>query len=92
VHGATRSPAGHTGRSQRVLRKLRARKETVGIMILGFWQFGWVLGSRADEMARDRANLAVAQALAPVCAAKFFAQPDSPAKLTELKKLTSEYA
>jgi hypothetical protein len=60
-------------------------------MLLGFWQFGWMLGSKADEMARDRSNLAVAEALAPVCAAKFFAQPDAPAKLAELKKLTSDY-
>ena len=63
----------------------------IAIMILGFWQFGWVLGSKADEMARARANLAVAQALAPICAAKFFAQPDATAKLAALKKLTSDY-
>jgi hypothetical protein len=64
----------------------------VGIMILGFWSFGWMLSSKADQMARDQANTAVAAALAPVCAAKFFAQTDAPAKFDELKKLTSEYA
>ena len=63
----------------------------VGIMILGFWSFGWVLGSKADQMATDRANTAVAEALAPVCAAKFFAQADAPAKLADLKKMTSDY-
>ena len=63
-----------------------------GIMILGFWEFGWVLGSKADLMARDQANTAVAAALAPVCAAKFFAQPDAPGKLADLKQLTSDYA
>jgi hypothetical protein len=63
----------------------------IGITVLGFWQFGWVLGSKADEMAHDQANRAVAEALAPVCAAKFFAQPDASAKLGDLKKLTSEY-
>ena len=63
-----------------------------GIMILGFWEFGWVLGSKADLMARDQANTAVAEALAPVCAAKFFAQPDAPGKLADLKQLTSDYA
>jgi hypothetical protein len=63
----------------------------IGISILGFWQFGWVLASKADQMARDRASVAVAEALAPVCAAKFFAQPDAPAKLAELKHLTSDY-
>jgi hypothetical protein len=63
----------------------------IGIMILGFWQFGWVLGSKADLMARDRANIAVADALAPVCAARFFAQSDATAKLADLKKLTLDY-
>jgi hypothetical protein len=61
------------------------------VMVLGFSQFGWVLGSKAEQMARDRANTAVAEALAPVCAAKFLAQPDATAKLAELKKLTSDY-
>ena len=55
------------------------------IMVVGFWQFGWVLGSKADQMARDRASTAVAEALAPVCAAKLFAQPDAPARVADLK-------
>src|SRR5207237_4587973 len=38
----------------------------IAIMVLGFWQFGWVLGSKADQMARDRASTAVAEALARV--------------------------
>jgi hypothetical protein len=59
-------------------------------VILGFAQFGWVLGSKAEQMASDRASTAVA--VAPVCTGKFFAQADAPAKLVELKKLTSEYA
>jgi hypothetical protein len=63
----------------------------IGIVVLGFWQFGWVLGSKAEVMARDRAVTAVAVALAPVCAAKFFAQLDATAKLGDLKKLTSDY-
>lgn len=63
----------------------------VGIIVLGFWQFGWVLGSKAEEMAHDRAISATADALAPVCAAKFFAQSDATAKLGDLKKLASDY-
>ena len=62
------------------------------IMILGFWQFGWVLASKADQMAHDQSSVAVAEALAPVCAAKFFAQADAPAKLADLKKLPSGYS
>jgi hypothetical protein len=64
----------------------------VSIMILGFWAFGWMLGSKAEQLAVDRANDAVAVALAPSCVAKFQAQADAPAKLAELKKLTSDYA
>ncbi len=63
----------------------------VGITVLGFWQFGWVLGSKAEQMARDQASAAVAEALAPVCAAKFFAQSDAVAKFADLKKLASDY-
>jgi hypothetical protein len=61
------------------------------IMVLGSWQFGWVLGSTADQMARDRASTAVAEAVAPVCAAKFLAQPGAPAKVADLNKLRSDY-
>ena len=64
----------------------------VGIMILGFWQFGWVMAGKADQMAQERSNAAVAEALAPICAAKFFAQNDAPGKLADLRKLTSDYA
>jgi hypothetical protein len=64
----------------------------VVIMILGFWQFGWVLASKAEQMAREQSNTAVAEALAPVCAANFFAQADAAAKLADLKKLTSDYS
>ena len=63
----------------------------IAIMVLGFWKFGWVLGSKADQMARDRASTAVAEALAPVCAAKFLAQADAPARVADLKKLRSDY-
>ena len=64
----------------------------VGIMILGFWAFGWVLGSKAEQMALDRANDAVAVALGPACVAKFQAQADAPAKLAELRGLPKGYA
>jgi hypothetical protein len=48
-------------------------------------------GSKADQMARDRANTAVAEALAPMCAAKLFAQTDATAQPADLKKLPSDY-
>lgn len=64
----------------------------IGIMILGFSQFGWMLGSKAELLAQERANSAVAVAMASVCAGKFFAQTDSAANLAALKKLTADYA
>ncbi|HEX3860493.1 MAG TPA: hypothetical protein VHY35_02240 [Stellaceae bacterium] len=64
----------------------------IGIMIIGFWQFGWMLAGKADQMAQERANTAVAEALAPVCAARFFAQTNATAKLADLRKLTSDYS
>lgn len=64
----------------------------VAIMVLGFAQFGWVLGSKAEQMAREQANSAVAVALASVCADRFFAQADSAAQLAQLKLLKMDYA
>ena len=63
----------------------------IGITALGFSQFGWMLSSKAELMAQDRASVAVAKAMGPVCAAKFMAQTDAPAQLAALKKLSSEY-
>jgi hypothetical protein len=63
----------------------------VAIMILGFSEFGWMLTSKAQGIANDRSMTAVAEALAPVCAARFFGQPDATAKLADLKKLPSDY-
>lgn len=64
----------------------------VVIIILGFSQFGWMLGSKAEELATQRANRAVAVAMASVCSDKFFAQADSAANLEALKKLRMDYA
>ena len=64
----------------------------VGLMIIGFSQFGWMLGSTAEQIARERSNSAVASTLASVCAGRFFAQADSAAKLAELEKLRMDFA
>ena len=61
----------------------------IGIMILGFWQFGWVTGGTAKQMADARAETAVTQALTPICTASFGKQADAAGKLAELKKLSS---
>jgi hypothetical protein len=51
-----------------------------------------MLSSKAEQMAREQANSAVAVALASVCAGKFFAEADSATKLAQLKLLKMDYA
>ena len=52
----------------------------VATIVVGFYWGGWSLGSTADKMAKERSELAVVAALAPVCADKFRALPDAEAK------------
>ncbi len=59
----------------------------VATMFVGFYWGGWSLGSTADKMARERSELAVIAALAPVCADKFRALPDADAKKAALSKI-----
>jgi hypothetical protein len=58
-------------------------------MFVGFYWGGWSLGSTADKMAKERSDLAVVSALAPVCADKFRALPDADAKKVALSKVDS---
>ena len=61
----------------------------VATMFVGFYWGGWSLGSTADKMAKERSELAVIAALAPVCADKFRALPDAHAKQAALSKIES---
>jgi len=61
----------------------------VGIMIIGFSWWGWVLGSTAETMARERADAAVVAALTPICVENFLKQPDAAVKLADLQKTSS---
>jgi hypothetical protein len=54
----------------------------IGIMILGFAWGGWVLGSTAERMAKERSDSMAVSLLAPVCVDHFMAQPE---KLTEFR-------
>jgi hypothetical protein len=63
----------------------------IAMTIVGFWGLGWTLGSTAERMARDRAEVATVAALAPVCVARFEAQPDAVAKLAEFKKVSTSW-
>jgi len=61
----------------------------VATMFVGFYWGGWSLGSTADKMAKQRSELAVVTALAPVCVDKFRALPDAEAKQAALSKVES---
>ena len=59
----------------------------VATIAVGFIWGGWSLGSTADKMAKERSEVAVVAALAPVCADKFRALPDAEAKKVALSKV-----
>ena len=61
----------------------------VMISVLGFSTFGWTLGGTAERMAKERAQTAVVDALAPMCVERFRQQADAPAKMTEFNKALS---
>ena len=61
----------------------------VATMFVGFYWGGWSVSSTADKMAKERSELAVVAALAPVCADKFRALPDVAAKTVALSKVES---
>ena len=61
----------------------------VATIVVGFYWGGWSLGSTADKIAKQRTELAVIAALAPVCAEKFSALPDADVKKAALSKIDS---
>ena len=61
----------------------------IATIFVGFYWGGWSLGSTADRIAKERSDLAVVAALAPVCADKFRALPDAEAKKVALSKVDS---
>jgi hypothetical protein len=61
----------------------------LGITILGFAWWGWVLGSTAERLAKERADGAVTAILVPICVEKFMGQADAAAKLAAFQKTAS---
>ena len=59
------------------------------ISVAGFSSFGWTLGSTAERMAKERAQTAVVDVLAPICVERFQHQTDAATKLIEFKKVSS---
>jgi hypothetical protein len=61
----------------------------VGIIIIGFAWWGWVLGSTAERMAKERADGAVTAILVPICVERFMGQADAAVKLAEFQRSAS---
>ncbi len=61
----------------------------VATMFVGFYWGGWSLNSTAQKMAAEKSSAAVVSVLAPVCAEKFRALPDTDAKQAALIKVNS---
>ena len=61
----------------------------IGIFIVGFSSLGWTFSGTAEQMANQRAEVAVVAALAPICVAQFEAQADAAIKLVAFKKIAS---
>src|SRR6202040_3201494 len=61
----------------------------VATIFVGFYWGGWSLGSTVEKIAKERSELAVVAALAPVCVDKFRALPDAEAKKIALSKVES---
>ena len=58
-------------------------------MIIGFAWGGWVTGRTARTIAKDLAEDAVVDRLAPICVTQFNQDPAKAAKLAELKETSS---
>jgi hypothetical protein len=61
----------------------------VATIVVGFGWGGWTLGGTAKRMADSQASSAVVAALAPICVAQFQSAGDAPARLAELKKIST---
>lgn len=59
------------------------------VALIGFSAGGWVTAGTAETLATQRATKSVVAALAPICVENFKRSNDAPAKLAELKKISS---
>ena len=59
------------------------------LAIIGFALGGWVTGNTAQNMAKEMADKAVVDRLAPICVAQFQQDPKKKEHLDELKATNS---
>ena len=53
--------------------------------------FGWILGSTAEKLAKERARAEVVAVLAPLCVENFRRSASPETSLAELKKIGTNY-
>lgn len=63
----------------------------VATMIFGFSQGGWYTGGSAERLASQKSEVAVIEALTPICVSQSELDPNSTAKLAELGAIKSSY-
>jgi hypothetical protein len=63
----------------------------IAMATIGFSQLGWKTASTADQMARDRSDIAVVSAMVPFCVAKAQGDPDH-AVLAKFQAEQSSYS
>jgi hypothetical protein len=61
----------------------------VALAVIGFSWGGWVTGPIAEATAKQRAESALVDALAPICADKFRQQANAGVTLDEMKKISA---
>ena len=63
----------------------------IALAITGFTWGGWVTASKAEVLARQQVQAALVEVLTPICVDKLNRATDAPARLVELKKITSSW-
>ena len=63
----------------------------IATMIIGFSQGGWYSGGSAERLAQQRSEVAVIDALVPICISQSKLDPDTTAKLGQLAAMKSSY-
>jgi hypothetical protein len=63
----------------------------IATMIVGFSQGGWYTTGSADRLAQQKADVAVIDALLPVCINQSKLDPEATAKLQQLTGMKTSY-
>jgi hypothetical protein len=63
----------------------------IATMIIGFSQGGWYTGGSAERLAQQKADVAVIDALVPVCISQSKLDPDTTAKLGQFAAIKTSY-